>query len=79
MRKIIAVLAFVLSFLLIIIGTVYLYTGSLEMYPTPEQMESARIAASFIIFMGITSGVCGILLVIISNMHSCKSHFGDLR
>ncbi|MBE5845064.1 MAG: hypothetical protein E7302_12985 [Butyrivibrio sp.] len=63
MRIITTILAFVLSALLTIIGTAYLFTGSLEMYPTPEQIETARIAASFIIFMGISFGVCGILLV----------------
>ena len=43
MRRIGALLSFVLAALLIIVGIVYFFTGSFEMYPTQEQMESARI------------------------------------
>ena len=38
--------------MIIILGTLYVLNGSLEMYPNAEQQEKARIAGGTIVLMG---------------------------
>ena len=46
--------------IIFILGLIYLFTGSLEWFPTPEQQEKARITA---LVMMIAPTICGVILV----------------
>lgn len=41
------------------VGLLYLFTGSLEVFPAPEQQEKARITA---IIMLVIPTICGVIL-----------------
>ena len=55
MKRIGKVIVFILMLIIgmiIILGTLYVLNGSLEMYPNAEQQEKARIAGGTIVLMG---------------------------
>ena len=59
MIKIFKNLIYAFSIYIILCGTYYLIHGSLEMNPTGEQQEKARIAGFLMILMGIVIGIIG--------------------
>ena len=59
--KIIRIILWIIICIIFTIGLLYLFTGSLECFPTPEQQEKARITA--IIMMAIPTICGGILLL----------------
>lgn len=59
--KIIRIFLWILICIIFALGLLYLFTGSLEWFPTPEQQEKARITA---LVMMIAPTICGVILVL---------------
>ena len=57
--KVIRIILWIIICIIFTIGLLYLFTGSLEWFPTPEQQEKARITA---IIMMVIPAISGILL-----------------
>ena len=60
--KILKTILIAVAIFLILIGVLYAFNGSLEMIPTDEQQEKARIGAMLIIFLGVAIGAVGLLI-----------------
>ena len=59
--KIIRIFLWILICIIFALGLLYLFTGSLEWFPTPEQQEKASITA---LVMMIAPTICGVILVL---------------
>ncbi len=57
--KVIRIILWIIICIIFTIGLLYLFTGSLEWFPTPEQQEKARITA---LIMMIAPTICGVIL-----------------
>ena len=57
--KIVRIILWIIICIIFTLGLLYLFTGSLEMFPTPEQQEKAHLTA--IVMMAIPA-VSGIIL-----------------
>ena len=62
MKKVLMCIFLVVALFLVLCGVYYLSHGSLEMFPTDEQMEKARIAGILMIILGIANGIAGIVI-----------------
>ena len=61
MKKHILRIVFAIATVVALLGLYFLINGSLEMVPTQEQMEKARIAGGMLLLLGII--VDGVVLV----------------
>ena len=61
-RRTIKTILFALAAIIILIGIVYAFNGSLEAFPTEEQQGKARMAAVVIILFGLIIGMVGVLI-----------------
>ncbi len=59
--KVIRIILWIIICIIFTIGLLYLFTGSLEWIPTPEQQEKARITA---IIMMVIPTICGGILLL---------------
>ena len=57
--KAVRIFLWIIICIIFLLGLLYLFTGSLEWFPTPEQQEKARITA---IIMMVIPAISGILL-----------------
>ena len=57
--KIVRMFLWIIICIIFVLGLSYLFTGSLEMYPTPEQQDKARIVS--IVMMVIPAICAGVL------------------
>lgn len=57
--KVWRIILWIIISIVFILGLIYLFTGSLEGFPTPEQQEKAHITA---IVMMVISAISGIIL-----------------
>ena len=57
--KVIRIFLLIIICIIFLLGLLYLFTGSLEWFPTPEQPEKARITA---IIMMVIPSISGIIL-----------------
>ena len=57
--KTVRMILWIVICMIFLLGLLYLFTGSLEWYPTPEQQEKARIIS---IVMMVVPAVCGGIL-----------------
>lgn len=57
--KAIRIILWIIICIIFLLGLLYLFTGSLEWFPTPEQQEKARITA---LTMMIAPTICGVVL-----------------
>ena len=57
--KIVRIFLWIIICIIFILGLLYLFIGSLEMFPTPEQQEKAHITA---IIMMVIPAISGIIL-----------------
>ena len=57
--KAIRIFLWIIICIIFSLGLLYLFTGSLEWFPTPEQQEKARITA---LAMMIAPTICGVVL-----------------
>ena len=57
--KVLRIILWILVCIIFILGLIYLFTGSLEWFPTPEQQEKARITA---IVMMVIPAISSIIL-----------------
>ena len=55
------IILWIIICIIFILGLIYLITGSLERFPTPEQQEKARITA---LVMMIAPTICGVIFVL---------------
>ncbi len=55
--KTLRIIFWILICICFILGLIYLFTGSLEWFPTPEQQEKARIISLVLITVPIISAV----------------------
>lgn len=53
MKKAILKIGIAATTIILFLGIVYFFNGSLEMYPTQEQMEKAKTGAIVIIFFSL--------------------------
>ena len=60
--KAVRIILWIIICIIFLLGLLYLFTGSLEWFPTPEQQEKAQITA---IIMMIIPAISGILLFLI--------------
>ncbi len=58
-RKIIKNILIVIAVIIIAIGILYAFNGSLEAFPTDEQQGKSRMAAGVMILLGVIVGVAG--------------------
>ena len=61
MMKGLRIILWIIICIIFILGLIYLFTGSLEWFPTPEQQEKERITA---LVMMIAPTICGVILVL---------------
>ncbi len=59
--KAVRIFLWIIVCIVFFLGLLYLFTGSLEWFPTPEQQEEARITA---IIMMVIPTICGSILVL---------------
>ena len=57
--KILRIILWIIICIIFALGLLYLFTGSLEWFPTHEQQEKARLTA---IIMMIIPAICGVTL-----------------
>ncbi len=57
--KIVRIILCIIICFIFLLGLMYFFTGSLEMFPTPEQQEKAKIVS---VAMMVIPAVCGSLL-----------------
>lgn len=57
--KAVRIFLWIMICIIFLLGLLYLFTGSLEGFPTPEQQEQARITA---IIMMVLPAICGGIL-----------------
>ena len=57
--KTVRMILWIVICMIFLLGLLYLFTGSLEWFPTPEQQEKARIIS---IVMMVVPAVCGGIL-----------------
>lgn len=57
--KAVRIFLWIIICIIFLLGLLYLFTGSLELFPTPEQQEKARITA---IIMMVIPTICGSVL-----------------
>ena len=57
--KAVRIILWIIICIIFLLGLLYLFTGSLEWFPTPEQQEKAHITA---IIMMVIPAISGILL-----------------
>ena len=57
--KVLRIILWIIICIIFALGLLYLFTGSLEWFPTPEQQEKARITA---LVMMIASSICSVIL-----------------
>ena len=55
--KILRMLLWILICASLLLGLMYLFTGSLEWFPTPDQREKAKIVSLILIIVPIVSGI----------------------
>lgn len=57
MKKVILNIGIIIATIVTLLGVLYFFNGSLEMYPTEEQIEKAKIGASVIIMVGLVADI----------------------
>ena len=57
--KAIRIILWIIICIIFLLGLLYLLTGSLEWFPTPEQQEKARITS---LIMMLVPTICGVIL-----------------
>ena len=57
--KIVRIFLWIIICIIFVLGLLYLFTGSLECFPTPEQQEKAHITA---IIMMVIPAISGMIL-----------------
>ena len=55
--KAIRIFLWIIICIIFLLGLLYLFTGSLEWFPTPEQQEKAQITAIIMMVMPVISGI----------------------
>ena len=60
--KVLKIILIVLAMIAIVLGVFLMFSGSLEMFPTDEQQQKARIAAAVYLVFGVIVGSVGLLL-----------------
>ncbi len=55
--KILRIILWVVICLVFLLGLLYMFTGSLEWFPTPEQQQKAKIVSTILIIVPIVSGI----------------------
>ena len=55
--KSIRMILWIIICIIFLLGLLYLFTGSLEWFPTPEQQEKARVTAIIMMVMPVISGI----------------------
>ena len=55
--KAVRIILWIVICIIFLLGLLYLFTGSLEWFPTPEQQEKARITAIIMMVIPVISGV----------------------
>ncbi len=55
--KIIQTVLWVLIFIAFLLGLLYMFTGSLEWFPTPEQEQKAKMMSIIMMALPIISGI----------------------
>lgn len=55
--KIVRIFLWIIICIIFAVGLLYLFTGSLEWFPTPEQQEKTRITAIIIMVIPTISGI----------------------
>lgn len=60
MKKIVLNIGIIISTFMIVVGILYFFNGSLEMVPTEEQIEKARICSVMLIVIGV---MCDVSLI----------------
>lgn len=59
MKKAVAIISIVIAVMVLICGFFMIINGSLEMYPTPEQIEKVHIAGWSMTIMGLVVIILG--------------------
>ena len=62
MKNIVLNIGIIIFTSMIVVGILYFFNGSLEMVPTEEQIEKARICSVMLIIIGVISDVILIML-----------------
>lgn len=57
--KVLRIILWVIICIIFVLGLIYLFTGSLEWFSTPEQQEKGSITA---LIMMIAPTICGVIL-----------------
>lgn len=57
--KIVRIILWIIVCIIFLLGLLYLFTGSLEWFPTPEQQEKSRIIS---VIMMVIPVICGVVL-----------------
>ena len=55
--KSIRMILWIIICIIFLLGLLYLFTGSLEWFSTPEQQEKARVTAIIMMVMPVISGI----------------------
>ena len=55
--KAIRIFLWIIICIIFLLGLLYLFTGSLKWFPTPEQQEKAHITAIIMMVMPVISGI----------------------
>ena len=55
--KVVRVFLWIIICIIFVVGLLYLFTGALEWFPTPEQQEKARITVTIMMVIPAMSGV----------------------
>ena len=55
--KIVRIFLWIIICIIFLLGLLYLFTGSLEWFPTPEQQEKAHITAIIMMVIPVISGI----------------------
>ena len=55
--KAIRIILWIIICIIFLLGLLYLFTGSMEWFPTPEQQEKARITAIIMMVISVISGI----------------------
>ena len=57
--KAVRIVLWIILCIIFLLGLLYLFTGSLEWFPIPEQQEKARITS---LIMMLVPTICGVIL-----------------
>ena len=62
LRKVLKILLITVGVAILLAGILWAFNGSLEMFPTEEQIGKAEIGAAFLIILGAMIGGAGLLI-----------------